>query len=481
MVDRLSLFADRTDLRPQDRDHLLALVEDWTLVSDLAFADLVLWVPTWNQTGFTAVAQVRPATGPTTIPEDIVGRFVPKGRRPLLDRAYVSGLVVRAESGVDDPRVALESIPVTLEGRVIAVIARHASRRGESKGALEVAYSQSADDLIDMIARGRFPLPEGLSATDAPPRVGDGLIRLDRRGVVTMASPNAISAFHRLGLVADLLGSSLAQTATRLVRSPGPIDEALGLVASGQAPGSSQVENTEAAVTLRSIPLYRSDRFVGALVLVRDVTDLRHRERALLTKDSTIREIHHRVKNNLQTVAALLRLQARQLDEPAAQAALADAVRRVGAIAVVHEMLSGQEGDDVDFDEVADRVVGLTRDLAVNVAVKRSGSAGRMPAEVVTPLAMSIAELLANAVAHGVDQHDGPREVSLRLARNGRRLTVEVADNGIGMPHDFDPHTASGLGIRIVRTLVTEELGGAVSWEPQVPNGTRVVIDTLMR
>jgi two-component sensor histidine kinase len=233
---------------------------------------------------------------------------------------------------------------------------------------------------------------------------------------------------------------------------------------------------------LRSIPLRRDDEFVGALVLVRDVTDLRRRERALLTKDSTIREIHHRVKNNLQTVAALLRLQARQLSEPAGQAALSDAVRRVGAIAVVHETLSTQEGDDVDFDEVADRVVALTRDLALDVDVERTGSAGRMPADVVTPLALSIAELLANAVAHGISESDHERrKVRLDLARNGRRVTVEVVDSGVGMPSDFDPALAVGLGTRIVRTLVTEELRGAVSWEPQVPYGTRVVIDALVR
>ncbi len=489
MGDRLRVFADRTDLRPTDRDHLRALVEDWTLVSDLAFADLVLWVPTWNKTGFTAVAQVRPATGPTSVPEDIVGRFVPRGRRALLDRAFQSGLVVRAESDQRDPRVAFESIPVTVDGRSIAVIARHVSGRGEQRGALEEAYLRSADDLIAMISTGDFPIAEGLSSTDSPPRVGDGLIRVDPRGVVSMASPNALSAFHRLGLAADLLGAQLSATATGLTRSPGLVDEALGLVASGRAAGAAQVENSDASVTLRSIPLRRDGEFVGALVLVRDVTDLRRRERALLTKESTIREIHHRVKNNLQTVAALLRLQARQISEPAGQAALTEAVRRVGAIAVVHETLSTQEGDDVDFDEVADRVVALTRELAVDVSVERTGSAGHMPADTVTPLAMSIAELLSNAVAHGMaDRQDDSQvaegnrgSVRLVLARNDRRVTIEVIDEGSGMPPDFDPATATGLGTRIVRALVTEELGGAVSWEPHLPQGTRVVIDALVR
>ena len=79
----------------------------------------------------------------------------------------------------------------------------------------------------------------------------------------------------------------------------------------------------------RSRSIVGGDR-IGALVLLRDVTELRRRERELMTKDATIREIHHRVKNNLQTVAALLRLQARRLRIPEGRAALEEAVRRVG-------------------------------------------------------------------------------------------------------------------------------------------------------
>src|SRR2546430_8568537 len=91
---------------------------------------------------------------------------------------------------------------------------------------------------------------------------------------------------------------------------------------------------------MRALPLVPSGVPIGALVLVRDVTEVRRRDRALLTKDATIREIHHRVKNNLQTVAALLRLQSRRTDSPEAKQALAESVRRVTSIALVHETMS---------------------------------------------------------------------------------------------------------------------------------------------
>src|SRR2546430_150609 len=160
------------------------------------------------------------------------------------------------------------------------------------------------------------------------PRVGDGLLRLGKAGRVIYASPNAQSAYRRLGLAADLIGAELGVVTTALVASDEPLDESLMVVAAGRAPREAEVDGNGSVVQLRSIPLIVGGSRTGALVLVRDVTELRRRERELMTKDATIREIHHRVKNNLQTVAALLRLQARRLRAPEARARSEE--RRVG-------------------------------------------------------------------------------------------------------------------------------------------------------
>ncbi len=491
--DRGRLFSNRTDLKVAAREHLRALVADWQLLADLSFADLVLWLPTWNDTGFTAEAQVRPNTAPTTLPDDVVGRFVPKGRRNSLDRACASGRIIRGSGGsrhavpagaakAKDGEVA---IPVKHNGEVIAVVAQSGTRRPSSGGPLEQAYRECADALTQMITEGAFPPASDNAPGAVPPRVGDGMLQLDARGRVKAASPNANSAFRRLGLTTHLVGSVLTDVVTRVTRSPAPVDVERVRIMKGQIAGSREIEGVDASVSLRTIPLLAGGSHQGALVLTRDVTDLRRQERQLMSKDSTIREIHHRVKNNLQMVAALLRMQARRVEEPVGRAALEEAVRRVGAIAVVHESLSHQDEDDADFDEVVDDVVRLTHDLSGGVAVVRHGSAGRMSARVITPLSMALAELLSNAVQHGSvslgeDQVDGERRVEVILQRSGRRLTVEVRDDGPGLPPGFDPHTQEGLGIRIVRTLVMEELAGAVSWEPRLPHGTSVIIDILL-
>jgi two-component sensor histidine kinase len=415
----------------------------------------------------------------------MVGTEVPRGRRPQVDTAYDEQRICR-ERDPDwpgDVPVREETIPVVRAGRVVAVVSRHtnlAAARTPSR--LELTYLRTADDLAVMVAQGRFPMPGGdhQVALALAPRVGDGLLRLDERGVVTFASPNAVSAYRRLGLDGDLVGTHLGDVTAALGRRTAPVDEALSMVVSGWAAREAEVEARGTTVRLRVIPLMPDGVRTAALVLCRDVTEVRRRERDLVGKDATIREIHHRVKNNLQTVAALLRLQARRLPagETTAREALREAERRIGSIAVVHETLSQTGSDAVDFDEVADRVVALTGELGTgdsDVRVHREGSFGQLPPELATPLALVLVELVQNAVEHGLAGRDGEVRVSV-TARGPDRLVVMVADDGAGLPAGFDLLTGGGLGLQIVRTLVEGELGGMLTVEPGDP-GTRVTLD----
>ncbi len=469
-----SLATSRADLGEDAIAHLTMLVSDWSIMADLAFSDLVLYLPTWNAGGFVAAAQVRPDTVPTRIPLDVVGTFIPRGRLPEVDRALGAGEVVRdrAQLGGAVP-VGREAIPVRLPGKAvgapIAVIARYAGVRNRPLGQLEDAYLQAADELAQMIAHGRFPAPGPSAGT--PHRVGDGLLRIDRSGTVTFASPNAQSAMRAMGLSTPLVGAKIARIIGRILTGPGSADQAMVGIASGTTPGVLEVEARGGTLSLRSIPL---DAPHGALLLVRDVSELRQTERALLTKEATIREVHHRVKNNLQTVAALLRLQARRMPSDETRHALLDAVARVTTIAYVHETLSHESGDEVDFDSVTARLLDLARDTSATfwpdaqAKISQEGVFGTLPAALATPLAMVLSELLLNAA-----EHAGATTITLTSERSGPLLSVRVCDDGRG----FDDVDGAGLGLQIVRTLVAEQLLGSLEWEP-AQKGTRVRIET---
>ena len=251
------------------------------------------------------------------------------------------------------------------------------------------------------------------------------------------------------------------------------------LVTAGRASGEVELDNTTSVVTLRGVPLLRNDERVGALVLVRDVADLRRKEKALLTKDATIREVHHRVKNNLQTVAALLRLQARRAKSEETRDSLAEAQRRVSAIAVVHEALSRSPGEVIPFDEVINQVIALVTDASVTVenekpiSIELQGEFGELPAEIATPLAMAVVEILQNAIEHG---RPTVEPVQINATKSGGQIRITITDGGPGIEKGKDVFATDQLGLQIVRTLIVDELGGGLTISANSPTGVKAEI-----
>ena len=216
------------------------------------------------------------------------------------------------------------------------------------------------------------------------------------------------------------------------------------------------------------LPLRWKRRQIGELVCDRD-TPFSAEERALLgsiahhaavalehgravMRGVLAQEIHHRVKNNLQTVASLLRLQARSGEQVDPRKALDDSANRILAIAAVHEVLTESRHDDVDLDELLDRlramlVQGLGSGKRVETALAPVSLAGSRA----TALALVFSELLQNALEHGGDS------VRVELGRSDGNVVLAIADNGAGIADE-----ASGTGLSIVQALVRDELRGTL-------------------
>jgi two-component sensor histidine kinase len=342
------------------------------------------------------------------------------------------------------------------QGEVVAVLCvESAELPDRPTGRLESAYLRAADAMQEMVARGLFPFQEDHELVSSP-RVGDGLVVLDASARVEFASPNATSAFRRMGINALPLGQPVA----------GRVGVLVAQAMASRRPVEADVEADGAVTHVRVVPLLRAaGRRRGALALCRDVTELRGRDRLISQREATIREVHHRVKNNLQTVASLLRLQVRRLgDHPMAVAALEESVRRIAAIALVHETLTEEFEGAVDMADVARRVVRMLESSLGREDVRITLAAGsvRVDAAVATPLAVVLSELVHNSIEHGLGGRPGKITVTLR-GGDGRPTVLEVADDG-GGSEDSEPKLEAsrpgGLGLRLVRALVDEELGG---------------------
>ena len=485
-------------------EHLHSLMAGWQLIADLAFADLLLFLPVDGSESFRIVGQLRPYTARTLYPVDLVGQVVEPTWHPYVERAWREGRRQRSLEPIliDAEPVRVETAPVRHQGEIVAVLSVESPETpARPTGRLEASYLGAAEALLEMVAGGAFPFVEAHDPT-ASPRVGDGLVVLDASGRVEFASPNATSAFRRMGTNALPLGQPLPHRAAILVA------EAMA----GGRPVESEIEAAGAVTDIRVVPLLRDAGRRGALVLVREATELRRRDRVISRREATIREVHHRVKNNLQTVASLLRLQARRLgDHPQAVAALEGSVRRITSIALVHETLTEEFEGAVDMADVARRVVRMLEGSLgrEDVHIELHTASVRVDAAVATPLAVVLNELIQNAIEHGLGDGQGTVTVELH-GGDDQPVVLQVHDNGSGaipaqptpaQPTPAEPsrvlgppegersrveewaqpavhspggspavspggspggglNPGGGLGLRLVRALVEEELNG---------------------
>jgi two-component sensor histidine kinase len=434
------LLKSKSNLTPEEIAHIKRVASDWQLIADLSFADLAIWVKSKSGKEL-AVAQVRAATAATVFPQDFVGDEVSE---------LFNG------PGVD-------YFPIRLNQQVIATIARHRnSEVTRSSGRLEGEYQAIAQLLLDMVGQSTFPFATPISSLNPSPRVGDGFIHLDKSGLVLYASPNGRSAFSRLGWESELEGLALATVVSEISKQPiSEYQESINNLDVTQI----ELESRGGSIELTLLPLLNSGVRLGSVVLLHNVTEIRRRERELLLKDATIKEIHHRVKNNLQTVSALLRLQSRRVEDLKARGALDEAVRRISSIALVHETLSASGKDEVDFDSVVDSLITHAVDLApratnhvTDISVKRLGALGSVDPKVATPLSLVITELVANAI--GLTTKGS--KVDLVFSRTGNSCVVKIEDDGVGLPAGFTLKDSSNLGLQIVRTLTESELKGSL-------------------
>jgi two-component sensor histidine kinase len=415
--------------------------------------------------------------------EDLVGHEIAADARPLVASAWRSGEIVDGEMATENAELArVQCIPVRWESQLVAVLTRESpvSLVRRAPGELERIYVSVFERFARMVVHGVVPFQLDDLEVEEAPRVGDGALLLDETGRVEYTSPNALNALHRMGINSNTDGMTLEEL--------GIEDRAVKTAFASASPVTVEIEGTnDVIVLLRCVPLIDGTSVTGALVLLRDVSDLRRRDRLILSKDALIREIHHRVKNNLQTVSALLRLQARRVEDGPARLALGEGERRIRAIARVHDVLSREVGEQVSFDEIVPELLRMgeeaARSVGRHVHFNVAGDPGVLTAQIATPLALALTELLQNAGQHAFnDAGEDDGEVRVEFAHTYDRLEVRVSDTGAGLPADFSIDETRSLGLSIVRDLVRSQLGGQIEMTtPADGRGTLVVLDIPLR
>ena len=330
----------------------------------------------------------------------------------------------------------------------------------------------------------------------------DGLVLVNARDGLILAANNAARHIYRVLGVGHLVGR---RTSSEEINWNG-IDNVLY---TGTAE-EQELQKKGLFLDFRFIPLHAAGSIERIIVVIEDVTQLKLKDEELRVKAAVIREIHHRVKNNLQTIASLLRLEQRRAASEETKVVLRDSINRISSIALVHEYLSGQGTELVDINELGNgvyrTVMSSMKTPDLELEMKFSADNLRLPSQQAASLALVLNELLQNALEHGfenrkkgtltatisrLDEYGGNREKLQGKAaeavpyagsakkENDDRLLLLVTDDGVGLPAGFDLQKTKSLGLKIVQTVVQSDLKGTFTLEPRTDgSGTvaRVVI-----
>ncbi|MBI2861437.1 MAG: PAS domain-containing sensor histidine kinase [Chloroflexi bacterium] len=468
------------DLNESDRAFLGKVAKSLPLLADLSRCDILLYRAVSPEVALV-IAEARPNTVPPIFQEPQIGGRINRSAEPTIFETLLRGKVARRANSVMVRGVpTVQAVyPVEHQGRTIAALSLNtALLEAERMKRRDLIFRRAVAQLGQMVLHGLVEGAENIG------RLGehDGSLVVDRQGWILYISAIAENFYRKQGYASSLVGVRASELRT---------NEAHCFEALETGRCVEQVAYEGSRTWLRkAIPLVPvggvrwlfqwpwQASLDGAILIIQDITEEWRREQELRIKSAMIREIHHRVKNNLQTIAALLRLQARRTSQEAA-VILRESIHRIISIAVVHEYLSHEESTTIDLKEVSQQLLSevgqgmLAPDQ--HIQFRLEGPNLLLPAQQATSCALIINELLQNAVMHG---YRGLTEgvVSINFQQRNGEYRIEICDGGRGLEPSFELERHANLGLRIVTTLVRDDLQGTFEIGPKDGQGTRALV-----
>lgn len=464
--------------------HLLERVEQGLpLVADLSRADATLLVKHGAEA--VVVAQARPHSIASVYRQSWVGRRLSLSENPLLVTGLQEGRREQRQIKLLDQGATIvqQVFPILLAGKPIPAVMQLETSliAWERQKRRDASFRQAVSWLHEMVLRGDL-LGVGASMVFSE---WDGVLMVDTAYRIRYLSGIANNLYRRLGYLDELRGQHIGDLQTH--------DEMLIRAAfESLTCQQHQVEEGSRNWTRVVVPIWSyapshwpfnrngqsKPRLRGALVLVHDNTEALRKAQELKVLATMVKDVHHRVKNNLQKVASLLRMQARRASNEETRVQLEEAVNRILAVSTIHEFLSHSADQLINIREISQRIVAKTQRSALHpdaaISLRVNGPSIYLTTKQATACALVIDELVLNALKYAFSEHsDGV--VTIDLFDLGDQVRIEVADNGVGLPEGFDWQTSETLGLGIVRILVEDDLKGKFSLEPGQP-GTRAIV-----
>lgn len=446
------------NLTAEQKNILQNMLPALGLASDIARAKLTVFLPDSDKKFFNIYKQIRPLTLLGEAGADMTGQRVRCLEEPLVARAMQQNIPV---TGKREWKLGIFS-----SFRVFPL------RDGFGKcfGALSFDTDDPDEVMLRTALDFLMSVPVGSVRQYERLSPEDGLMVVDAQKVIIAVNNKARHIFQVLH-VADVLGRRTNDLAINW-----PL---VGMVIDTGIAESKQFFMHGRLLMMKVLPVPARPKSNCAIVILQDITELHKKDEELLIKSAVIKEIHHRVKNNLQTIVSLLRLQERRTESSEAKSILQDCIGRVNSIAVVHEYLSQQGDGMIDVGKVAKSIYQelvssmLNSDFVLETDFATDNVL--LPSEKATSIALILNELLQNAIEHAFAGRTNGK-LTVRFNDSGSCYELLIADNGVGLPDDFSWQQSSSLGLKIIKTMAEADLKGSFALVPLADGGVQASV-----
>lgn len=446
------------NLTAEQKNILQNMLPALGLASDIARAKLTVFLPDSDKKFFNIYKQIRPLTLLGEAGADMTGQRVRCLEEPLVARAMQQNIPV---TGKREWKLGIFSSFCVFPLR---------DGFGKCFGALSFDTDDPDEVMLRTALDFLMSVPVGSVRQYERLSPEDGLMVVDAQKVIIAVNNKARHIFQVLH-VADVLGRRTNDLAINW-----PL---VGMVIDTGIAESKQFFMHGRLLLMKVLPVPARPKSNCAIVILQDITELHKKDEELLIKSAVIKEIHHRVKNNLQTIVSLLRLQERRTESSEAKSILQDCIGRVNSIAVVHEYLSQQGDGMIDVGKVAKSIYqALVSSMLNSDFVLETDFATDnvlLPSEKATSIALILNELLQNAIEHAFAGRTNGK-LTVRFNDSGGCYELLIADNGVGLPPDFSWQQSSSLGLKIIKTMAEADLKGSFALVPLADGGVQASV-----
>lgn len=461
------LCKTNTNLTHEDICTLEGLEKNLPLIAKLTGEFIFIDCLTGNSDAAIVVAEAKPSTYSSLYKNSVVGMLALRKNEPAALRTLEIGIETTDLKAItqENMMVKQKTVPVKNDyGKVIGVLIMEKDITDEFN---QNRNMEILSETTEQLAQTLMNLKEMDTDTTVDYNLlNDAILIFDHTGKAIYANSTAEDLYSKLGYKDKVVGMGFDNLSLNEANFQSIILEK---------------KFTEVEICIGKLcvevkyAVTEKRHALGVIMLIKDITDIKEKEKELILKSVVIKEIHHRVKNNLQTIASILRLQSRRINIIEAKKAFNDSISRVLSIAAVHEVLAQNGIEDTNINNILSKIKdnairnGIHCNKSINIEL--TGDSFDVNSDKATSIAMVLNELLENSIKHAfTDVEQG--NIKIIIKRGIMYSSISLSDDGKGFK--LENGEKDSLGLNIVNSLVKDKLNGDITIDSN-ENGTKTM------